>query len=77
MSTLKEPGVGEMRKRSVGTVERADNGRGRRSTIAVQDLNEADRALAQEFGYQPVSIAQRSLSIAPAVPKAPSEPYGP
>ncbi|KAK4940994.1 polyamine transporter tpo5 [Elasticomyces elasticus] len=44
---------GEMRRRSVGTVEITD-GRGRRRTVQLDELNEADRALAEQFGYKPV-----------------------
>lgn len=44
---------GDLRKRSVGTIELQD-GRGRRHTIQVEDLSEADRALAEKFGYKPV-----------------------
>ncbi|KAI1610672.1 amino acid permease-domain-containing protein [Exophiala viscosa] len=44
---------GDLRRRSVGTVEITD-GRGRRRTVQLDELNEADRALAAQFGYKPV-----------------------
>ena len=45
----------DLRKRSVGTIELQD-GRGRRHTVQVEDLSEADRALAEQFGYKPVRM---------------------
>lgn len=45
--------AGELRKRSVGTVEFQDE-KGRRRTVQLDELNEADRALAEQFGYKPV-----------------------
>ena len=45
---------GMLRKRSVGTVEIQDD-QGRRKTVQLDELNEADRALAEQFGYKPVS----------------------
>ena len=43
-----------LRKRSVVAIDKSVNGQGRRSTIAVEDLGLADRALAEQFGYKPV-----------------------
>lgn len=43
----------QMRKRSAGAVEILDDN-GRRRTVQLGDLNEADRALAEKFGYKPV-----------------------
>jgi hypothetical protein len=42
-----------MRRRSNGTVEMTDD-KGRRKTVQLDELNEADRALAEQFGYKPV-----------------------
>lgn len=47
----------QLRKRDVGAVEITD-AHGRRKTIDVADLNEADLALAEQFGYHPVTIDQ-------------------
>jgi hypothetical protein len=47
-----EAGQG-MRRRSVGTIEMTDD-KGRRKTVQLDELNEADRALAEQFGYKPV-----------------------
>lgn len=44
-----------LRKRSVAAIELED-GSGRRNTIQIEDLSEADRALAEKFGYNPVRI---------------------
>ena len=44
----------QMRKRSVGSVELTDKS-GRRRTVQLDELTEADRALAEKFGYKPVS----------------------
>lgn len=45
--------AGELRRHSVGTVEIQD-AKGRRRTVQLDELNAADRALAEEFGYKPV-----------------------
>lgn len=45
-----------MRKRSVGSIEVADRD-GRRRTVDLTDLTEADRELAEKFGYKPVSYS--------------------
>lgn len=42
-----------MRRRSVGSVEINDS-QGRRKTVDINELSEADRQLAAQFGYQPV-----------------------
>lgn len=44
---------GELRRRSVGTVEIQDS-HGRRRTVQLDELSAADRALAEQFGYKPV-----------------------
>ncbi|KIW25121.1 uncharacterized protein PV07_10785 [Cladophialophora immunda] len=44
---------GELRRHSVGTVEIQD-AQGRRRTVQLDELNAADRALAEQFGYKPV-----------------------
>ena len=46
-----------MRKRSQGGLEMADE-HGRRKTIQLEELSAADRALAEQFGYKPVSGIQ-------------------
>ena len=43
----------QVRRRSVTAVEIVDKG-GRRKTVQLDHLNDADRALAEEFGYKPV-----------------------
>ena len=43
----------QLRKRSAGAVEISD-AHGRRRTIDVSQLNDADLALADKFGYHPV-----------------------
>ncbi|KIW73982.1 hypothetical protein PV04_02055 [Phialophora macrospora] len=45
--------TGELRRHSVGTVEIQD-AKGRRRTVQLDELNAADRALAEQFGYKPV-----------------------
>ena len=42
-----------LRRRSMGSVELTDKS-GRRRTVQLDELNEADRALAEKFGYKPV-----------------------
>ena len=54
MATEEAHKVEDMRKRSVGAIE-VNDPHGRRRTIDVADLNEADLALAEQFGYHPVS----------------------
>ena len=56
---------GELRRRSVGTVEITD-GRGRRRTVQLDELNEADRALAAQFGYKPVRDSIRAVHRSPS-----------
>jgi hypothetical protein len=43
----------DLRRHSVGTVEIQD-AKGRRRTVQLDELNAADRALAEQFGYKPV-----------------------
>ena len=47
----------QMRKRSIGSVELTDKS-GRRRTVQLDELTDADRALAEKFGYKPVSREQ-------------------
>jgi hypothetical protein len=54
MAEIQTPGIQEMRKRSVGAVELKD-AHGRKRTIDLAQLNEEDLALAEQFGYHPVS----------------------
>lgn len=51
---VETPAQSQLRRRSVGAVEIAD-GLGRRRTIQLDEMNEEDRALAEKFGYKPVS----------------------
>jgi len=44
---------GNVRRRSTGVIELTDD-KGRRKTVQLDELNEADRALAEQFGYKPV-----------------------
>jgi hypothetical protein len=44
---------GQARRRSTGVIEMTD-AKGRRKTVQLDELNEADRALAEQFGYKPV-----------------------
>ena len=49
------------RRSSVGKVEITDSS-GRRKTVELQELSEADRALAEQFGYKPVrTLSQCNL----------------
>jgi hypothetical protein len=43
----------DLRRRSHGVVELQDD-KGRRRTVQLDELNDADRALAEKFGYKPV-----------------------
>ena len=58
MATEEAQKLAQLRKGSVGAIEIDDHGR--RRTIDVADLNEADLALAQQFGYHPVSNSASS-----------------
>ena len=61
MSSRKQSGAeSQVRHRSAGDIEGNNPRGGRRSTIAAADLNNADRALAEQFGYNPVSSSQRN-----------------
>jgi hypothetical protein len=53
-SQFEEHGLTEdqLRKRSVGAIELKDS-KGRRRTIQLEELTEADRELAEKFGYAP------------------------
>jgi hypothetical protein len=53
-SQFKEHGVPEdqLRKRSVAAIEMKDPS-GRRRTIQLDELGDADRELAEKFGYAP------------------------
>lgn len=42
-----------LRKRSIGTVE-INDAQGHTKTVDVNELSEADKKLAAEFGYKPV-----------------------
>ena len=53
MATDEAHKVEDLRKRSVGAIE-VNDPQGRRRTIDVSNLNEADLALAEQFGYHPV-----------------------
>ena len=44
----------DLRKRSVAAIELQDAQGRRRNTIQIEELSEADRALAEKFGYNPV-----------------------
>jgi hypothetical protein len=50
-----EPGhaAEDLRRRSHGVIELQDD-KGRRRTVQLEELSEADRALAEKFGYKPV-----------------------
>lgn len=43
------------RKGSVGAIELRDD-KGRRRTVQLDELNAADRELAEKFGYKPVRL---------------------
>jgi hypothetical protein len=51
------PGAGlnapELRRGSVGVIELKDE-HGRRRTVQLEEMSEADRELAEKFGYNPV-----------------------
>ncbi|KAI4139366.1 MAG: hypothetical protein LQ340_008010 [Diploschistes diacapsis] len=64
--------VEDLRKRRVGAIE-VNDPHGRRRTIDVSNLNEADLALAEQFGYHPalfLCASPKRLSYAPT-PQAP------
>lgn len=58
-----DPNAEGIRKRSVAALELGLDGRGRRATIQVEDLNLADRALAEQFGYNPVRPQKQSPCV--------------
>lgn len=47
---------GALRRRSVGTIE-INDASGRRKTVQLDELTDADKALAEKFGYKPVCDA--------------------
>lgn len=59
MSEIKElggagaPDQNGMRRRSVGSIE-LQTSDGRKRSVALADLTDADRELAEKFGYKPV-----------------------
>lgn len=59
---VETPKESQIRKRSVGAVEMQDEF-GRRKTVQLDDMTEADRALAEKFGYKPVSIQLRKSEV--------------
>lgn len=50
------------RRRSVGNVEIQDAD-GRKRSVALDDLTDADRALAEKFGYKPVCDIRHSETV--------------
>jgi hypothetical protein len=52
--------TGSLRRRSVGILEFQDS-QGRRKTVQLDELSDADRALAEQFGYKPVRQLSSSL----------------
>ena len=53
MTTLQPEFDSTLRRRSIGTVE-INGPDGRRKTVDLSELNDADRQLAEQFGYKPV-----------------------
>jgi hypothetical protein len=51
---------GSLRRRSVGIIEFQDSN-GRRRTVQLDELSDADRVLAEQFGYKPVRRLSSSL----------------
>jgi hypothetical protein len=49
-----------LRKRSVAAFELTDSS-GRRRTVQLDELGEADAALAEKFGYKPVRAHQSTI----------------
>lgn len=62
VTQVEAPIESQLRKRSVNAVEIADE-QGRRRTIQLEDLSDADRELAEKFGYKPVSETQSGLDV--------------
>lgn len=54
------PGLDDsgLRRRSIGNIEMSDS-HGRHVSVALEDLDRADRTLATEFGYKPVRKLQK------------------
>ena len=57
----------QMRRKSAGQIEITDKS-GRRKTVTLEELSEADRALAEKFGYKPVCLPWLPLLVARAYP---------
>lgn len=53
MATTLQPAADDVRRRKSSVVEITDS-EGRIRTVPVDELNDADRALAAQFGYKPV-----------------------
>jgi hypothetical protein len=53
MTTLQPEFDSTLRRRSIGTIE-INGPDGRRKTVDLGDLSDADRQLAEQFGYKPV-----------------------
>jgi hypothetical protein len=53
MNTLQPEFDSTLRRRSIGTVE-INGPDGRRKTVDLSELSDADRQLAEQFGYKPV-----------------------
>jgi len=56
---VETPNQSELRRRSVAAVELQDSN-GRRRTVQLDELNAADRELAEKFGYKPVRLYNRN-----------------
>jgi hypothetical protein len=54
MTTLPPGFESTLRRRSIGTIE-LNGPDGRRRTVDLSELSDADRQLAEQFGYKPVS----------------------
>jgi hypothetical protein len=52
-STGLDVGDGTLRRKSIGAIE-LQTPDGRRRTVQLEDLSEADQKLAAQFGYKPV-----------------------
>lgn len=58
MADIQDGIVEHRRKGSVAAIELTDD-KGRRRTVQLDELNAADRELAEKFGYKPVSDHRR------------------
>jgi hypothetical protein len=61
MTTLQSGLDSTLRRRSITTIE-INGPDGRRKTIDLSELSDADRQLAEQFGYKPVSARPTLLS---------------